>query len=88
MNTNSIFKSKLPPQILRGFQSHAEQNQLMYVNACMHVDTGTDLHLVSNFVCPRPGDKSILGTELAQTRQVNRILKKNSVRSQINSDRP
>lgn len=64
INANSIFKRKLPPQILRLFQSHVEQNRfdVQYVNACMHVDTGTDLDLVSHFVGPQSGDKSILGT--------------------------
>lgn len=58
------FQEKTSSSAFEGFQSHIEQNRLdvQYVNACMHVDTGTDLDLVSHFVGPQSGDKSILGT--------------------------
>lgn len=48
------------------------------VNACMHVDTGTDLDLVSHFVGPQSQDKSILGTvsSLKQGSQQNFLKKK------------
>lgn len=43
----------------------------------MHVDTGTDVDLVSHFVGPQSGDKSILGTvsSLKQGSQQDSFLK-------------
>lgn len=80
------FPEKTSSSASEGFQSHVEQNRLdvQYVNACMHVDTGTDLDLVSHFVGPQSGDKSILGTvsSLKQGSQQD-TLKKWFVHSQI-----
>lgn len=79
--------SKLPPQRLRGFQSHVEQNRLdvQCVNACMHVDTGTDLDLVAHFVGPQSGDKSILGTvsSLKQGSQQDPLKKKKKLKKMV-----
>lgn len=61
INSNSIFKTNLLFWFWGVLKPRWAELVGCTVNACMHVDTGTDHDLVSHFVGPQSGDKEHSG---------------------------